>query len=91
MSAKTFIWKGPPTAVDIWQETKGETAKEPTLIFSGQLATGQTIPQPLDPAHSLVASWLAFKLIEEAPANTAGAEAAMPRVDKRISKENTDG
>ncbi|MCA0338473.1 MAG: hypothetical protein LCH99_01920 [Proteobacteria bacterium] len=91
MSAKTFIWKGPPTAVDIWQETKGETAKEPTLIFSGQLATGQAIPKPLDPAHSLVASWLAFKLIEETAGSAAVAEAAIPRADKRISKESIDG
>lgn len=87
MSAKTFIWKGPPTAVDIWDET----AKEPTLIFSGQLATGQAIPKPLDPAHSLVASWLAFKLIEETTGSAAVAEAAIPRAEKRISKENTDG
>jgi hypothetical protein len=91
MSAKTFIWKGPPTAVDIWQENNGSAAKEPVLIFSGQLATGQTIPTPLDPAHSLVASWLAFKLIEEATGSAAVAEAANPRADKRISKENADG
>lgn len=64
MAKKSFIWKGPPTAIEVWSEPHGPQA-EP--IFSGCVATGGAIPVSLPDDNSLVVSWLAFKLIEEVP------------------------
>ena len=68
MANKTFIWKGPQTAADVWSEPHGPDV---TLIFSGQLVPDREIPVPLPDDNSLVKSWLAFGLIEEKPAGRA--------------------
>jgi hypothetical protein len=81
MAKKTFIWKGPPTSVEVWSEPHGPDAAP---IFSGQVTTGREIPAPLPEDNSLIASWRAFGLIEEAPA-----AAAKPGAEKK--KENADG
>lgn len=80
MARKNYVWKGPPTAVEVWSEPHGPQA-EP--IFSGQVTTGRPIPVPLPADNSLVKSWLAFSLIEELP------PAAKSGADKK--KENVDG
>ncbi len=86
MSTKTYIWKGPPTAVDILDETPGKTG---VVIYSGRVTTGKPIPVALNPSHTLVASWLAFRLIEEATDSQAPDK---PRAPGRASRtEKTDG
>lgn len=83
MASKSYIWKGPPTSVEVWSEPHGPDV---TLIFSGQVTTGREIPEPLPEDNSLVVSWLAFKLIEEKPL-------AQPRqkAGAAENKEKADG
>lgn len=73
---KRFIWKGPPTAVEVWPEP-AIAGGDP--LFSGQVAPGREIPVDLDEDHSQVATWRAFGLIEAAP---------LPKATK---KEKADG
>lgn len=82
MADKTFIWKGPPTAVDVWSEPHGPGV---TLIFSGQVSPGREIPVPLPEENSLVVGWLAFELIEEKPASRK------PAGKHTATEEKTDG
>lgn len=81
MATKSYIWKGPPTSVEVWSEPHGPQA-EP--IFSGQVAPGRLIPVALPDDNTVVKSWRAFKLIEEAPP-----AAAKSGAEKK--KENADG
>jgi hypothetical protein len=87
MADKHYIWKGPSTGIEVWTET--DPAAAPELIFSGQVATDRLIGTPLPSDHSQVAGWLAFKLIEEAPAAKAQAPAETTEPPKK--KERTDG
>lgn len=79
--SQRYIWKGPPTSVDIWSEPHGP---EVELIWSGQLAPDAEIPIDLPPTHGTIAGWLAFKLIEKKPETPAPAT-------PRARKENADG
>ena len=61
MTKKNYVWKGPATTLELFDDA-GAPA---TLIFSGRVDINETIPVLLDESHSMVASWLAFGLIEE--------------------------
>lgn len=87
MANKTFIWKGPHTAADIWSEPHGPDVE---LIFSGQLVPDREIPVPLPKDNSLVKSWVAFKLIEEKPAEEKPAGRTKPST-KPENEEKADG
>lgn len=87
MSGKTYMWNGAPAVLDLWSEG----SEPPTLILSAHVAPGQTLPVALDPAHSVVASWLAFKLIAEAPAIIDPQPPADTARLARSRKETLDG
>lgn len=61
-----YVWKGPPTAVEIVEEHSTEEGAA-KVLFSGTVAPGREIPADLPEHHSQVRSWLAFALIEAAP------------------------
>lgn len=96
MTPTRYLWKGPPTAIEVWSEPYGPDA---SLIFCGLVAPGRPIPEMLPAEHALVAGWLAFKLIEPAPAEAAPAAPAPavptpPTPDgrrRRANEESVDG
>lgn len=88
MANKTFIWKGPHTAADVWSEPHGPDV---TLIFSGQLVPDREIPVPLPEENSQVASWIAFKLVEEKPAEEKPAGRTKPGAKPNGTEENPIG
>lgn len=94
MPKKSYVWNGPPTTVDIFDEANGVA----TLAYEGQVATGRPLPVMLDTESPQTKSWLAFNLITETPAPEPVPEAAPVAaeeptpVNKRTrSKENADG
>lgn len=66
MKKKSFIWLVEPTHIELWTEASAEGAPV-AILYSGPVATGEEIPVALDADHKIVASWLAFKMIAEAP------------------------
>lgn len=62
-----YIWKGPPTAVEVFED-KPAPGKEAKVLFSGPVATDREIDADLPTEHPQIVSWLAFKLIEAVPA-----------------------
>lgn len=90
MASKSYIWKGPQTVIEVWQE--GVT--EPKLVFSGHVKSGAQVPVPLDDTHSQVKSWLAFKLLDAVPADQIAAPTEQPvaaEARRGRIKENSDG
>lgn len=94
MTAKTYLWKGPATAVEVWpsdgvtqKNDQGEIVAVAPLL--SEMATpGQAFSVALDLAHPVVRSWLAFGLVAEqtalapAPQNDPDPDAgADPRAD----------
>lgn len=61
-----FIWKGPPTVVEVWPEPSPGAVDGAGSgpLFSGPVSTGAVIDADLPEAHPQVISWRAFKLIE---------------------------
>lgn len=82
---KTYTWKGPQTSIEVWDDTSK------TVLFEGQVATGEKIAVELNPKSEQVKGWLAFNLIEEIKAEeTKGvtlAEAAADELKKRGKRE----
>lgn len=66
MSKKNYIWLDEPEFIELWSEPTSEGAPV-TVLHSGYVATNQDIA--LDPNHKVVASWIAFNKIKEAPAS----------------------
>jgi len=102
MAAKSYVWQGPQTLIEIFEE--GSDAPKP--IYSGHVKPGTRLPVQIDENHSLIKSWLAFKLIGEAPPEPAAtitdqqvsaepsaalADPAMTEARRTRKKENSDG
>lgn len=62
-----YVWKGPPTAGEVWPEPESGDKPAAAPLFSGPLAPGQPIPADLPANHPQITSWLAFGLIEAMP------------------------
>ena len=61
-----YVWKGPAGPVEIWPEPQeGKAADAP--LFSGFAETDKPLAD-LPETHPTVRSWIAFGLIEPAPA-----------------------
>jgi hypothetical protein len=80
MPQKRFIWRGPPTAIEIWN------AEEAKPEWSGFVETDAEIPRELDPESEQVANWLAFGLIKPAE---QPAETRRSRRENAAQEENT--
>lgn len=87
MSGKTYVWNGPSTVIEVWSEN----VSAPVLIYSGHVTTGQPLAAEIDPDHSIIKSWLAFKLITEPPTNNDPQPSPETLRLPRSKKENSDG
>jgi hypothetical protein len=86
MTKKRFIWRGPPTTIEIWDEAEGVAA------WSGFVATGAEIAAELDEDSPQVENWAAFGLIEAAPVPQAPPVTEKPRSRREAAahEENSD-
>lgn len=80
-----LIWRGPVTSLEILSQPYQDGS---TVLFSGPVAPGTAFEVDATPQHSLIASWLAFGLIEIRPEETAAEPASRPR---KRSTEPSDG
>ena len=82
---KTYVWKGPHTSIEVWDDVTGE------IIFEGQVSTGVEIPVQLNPDNEQVKGWLAFHLIEVSKAPEKLEAQTEPKRGKRGEGELTHG
>lgn len=78
-----YVWKGPPTAVEVFPaQTEGDTPHVP--LFSGAVTTDREIEADLPEEHPQIVSWLAFGLISKA------AKSPVPVLPARAGKTNIE-
>lgn len=82
MTAKTFIWKGPATTVELYGDDTG------VPVFSGPVAPGSAIPVALDPDHPQIKSWMAFRLMEVAADSPAEPSDTAAPTKRRKESDN---
>jgi hypothetical protein len=64
MADKWYIWRGPPTTIEVWH-IGADLDEPPVFGFAAQVAPGVRLPEALPEDHYQVEGWLAFKLVEE--------------------------
>ncbi len=78
-----FIWRGPPTTLEIWDARQGAPAWE------GFVATDAEIPTELDAEAEQIRNWIAFRLIEPVPTTAAPQSADRPRSRRETQQETS--
>lgn len=91
MAEKWYIWRGPPTTIEVWN-LQADLDLPAIFVFSASVQSGTRLPQALPEDHHQVEGWRAFGLVEEVPAPPPEGDlpqAALPTETRK--KERTHG
>ncbi|QLP96159.1 MAG: hypothetical protein HZY79_00410 [Rhodoblastus sp.] len=89
---QTYVWKGPPTAVEVWPAGAPDAASTSAAapLISERVAPGKPLSIKLDPDHPTVRGWLAFGLVEVGVVDTQGEPAATTQVAPVAGEASAD-